>query len=216
MKVGKYVPWIAGALALLGALVSLTPPGKVRGLDLDAFGRLPVLEGGRLKPLDSVARNSLMMIRSKQTVPFQGRSVGADEWLLDVMFRPDVADMQPVFVIDDPEVLGLIGIRQTSDRYFPFTTIAPRLDVIQQQAAAAQAIDAKQRTRFQSAVLNLFERIYLYYRLRNTVQVIGGPGLAAEIAERSSPGASERQRVMAELASFRPVLPAAGQPPERW
>ena len=216
MKLGKYVPWIAGALALVGALVAVTPPGKVRGFDLDAFGRLPVLEGGRLKPIDSVARNSLMMIRSKQTVPFQGRSVSADEWLLEVMFRPEVADAQPVFVIDDPEVLGLIGVRQSSERYYPFSVLAPHLDAIQQQAMAAQPLDTKQRTRFQSAVLNLFERIYLYYRLRNTVQVIGGPGLAAEIADRSSAGAAERQRVMTELAVFRPLLPAAGQPSERW
>jgi ABC-type transport system involved in cytochrome c biogenesis permease subunit len=216
MKVNRYIPWTAGALALVGALVTLTPPGKVRGFDVEGFGSLPVLEGGRIKPLDSLARNSLLMIRSKQSVPFEGRTIGADEWLLDLMFRPMVSDQQPSFVIDDPEVLGLLRLPQTAGRYFSFATLIPHFDAIQQQAARAQPIDPKQRTRFQGAVVNLFDRIYLYYRLRNTVQLMGGPGLAGEIAARSAPDALERQQVMTELASFRPVLPAAGQPPERW
>jgi ABC-type transport system involved in cytochrome c biogenesis permease subunit len=216
MKIAKYVPWIAGALALVGALLATAPQGKVRGFDLDAFAGVPVLDGGRIKPVDSIARNSLLVLRSKQSFAFQGHGVGPDEWLLDLMFRPEVADLQPVFVIDDPEVLGLIGMRQTPDRYFAFSTLAPHLDAIQRQAAAAQPIDAKQRTRFQSAVLNLFERVYLYYRLRNTVQIAGGPGLAQEIAARSSPGSAERQQAMIELAAFRPLLPAAGQPADRW
>src|SRR5204863_1334608 len=118
-----------------------------------------------------VARNSLLMIRSQQSFSHQGRTVSADEWLLDVMFRPEVAEAQPVFVINDPEVLGLIGVRQSANRYFAFTALSPHLQEIEQQANAAHDVDAKQRTRFQSAITNLFERIMLYYRLQNTVQV---------------------------------------------
>ena len=216
MKLAKYVPWMAAALAAAGALVAIAPPGKVRGFDFDAFGQLPVLDGGRIKPIDSVARNSLLMLRSKQGFSANGRSVGPDEWILDAMVRPEVADTQPVFVIDDPDVLGLLGLPQGSNRYYPFTAIAPYLEAIQRQAGAAQAVDSKSRTRFQGAVLNLFERIYLYYRLRHTLQLPGGPGLAGEIATRSAPGAAERQQAMSQLAVFRPVLPRAGQPPDRW
>ncbi len=216
MKLAKYVPWLVALVGVVGSLVAVAPPGKVRGFDFDAFGQLPILDGGRLKPVDSLARNSLLMIRSKQSVPVKGTTVGADEWLLDAMLRPEVADTQPVFVIDDPEVLGLIGLQQSSNRYFPFTVLAPHLDAIQRQASAAHAIDAKSRTRFQSAIANLFERVYLYYRLRNTLQVAGGPGLAGEIAARSAPGSTERQQAMAELGVFRPILPAPGQPPEKW
>jgi ABC-type transport system involved in cytochrome c biogenesis permease subunit len=216
MKLAKYLPWMAGALALVGALVATVPPGKVRGFDLDAFGRLPVLEGGRLKPIDSVARNSLLMLRGKQSFPYLGRSVSASEWLLDVLFRPEIADQQPVFVIDNAEVLGLLGLKQTTERYFSFATVAPRVDEVQRQAQAAHALDARQRTPFQSAVVTLFERLYHYYRLRGTLQMPGGPTLAMEVSDRASPGAAQRQQAIAELALFRPILPAAGQPSERW
>ena len=35
--------------------------------DLDTFSKIPVLRGGRVKPLDSVARNILLVLRNKRT-----------------------------------------------------------------------------------------------------------------------------------------------------
>jgi ABC-type transport system involved in cytochrome c biogenesis permease subunit len=208
----KLVPWIAGALALVGAGLALVPPRPVRGFDLEEFGRLPVLEGGRVKPLDSLARNSLLVIRGAQTFRHDGREVGATEWLLDVLFRPEVADAQEVFQIDDPDVLGLIGLPQTSQRRFAFNTIAPHLEAIEKQAVAAERIDAKQRDRFQSAVTNLANRIFLYFKLKNTVQLAGSPGLLVELASVGSPNAMQRHAALAGLAAFRPLLPPPGAP----
>jgi len=216
MRIARIAPWVAGGLALVGAAVAASSPGKVRGLDLDGFSRLPVLEGGRVKPIDSVARNALLVIRSQQSFRYQERTIGPDEWLLDVMFRPQVADAQPIFVINDPDVLGLIGLKQTSDRYFSFRQLAPHLAEIQRQAQAAHGIDPKQRTRFQGAVANLFERVYLYHRLKNTLQLEGTPGLTAEIQSLQGPGATQRQEALVELAYFRPLPPAAGQIGDAW
>jgi ABC-type transport system involved in cytochrome c biogenesis permease subunit len=212
----KLVPWAACGLALLGAAGMLVPRGAVRGFEVDRFGRLPVLEGGRVKPLDSLARNSLLVIRGAQEFAFEGRTVGADEWLLDVMFRPDVADTQPVFQIDDPDVLGLLRMPQTTQRRFPFTAIQPYIQEVERQAQLAEPIDAKQRNRFQGAVLNLYERIYRYFKLKNSVEVSGSPGLLIEIAAASAPGALQRQQALSELAQFRPILPPPGAKPDAW
>jgi ABC-type transport system involved in cytochrome c biogenesis permease subunit len=216
MKIAKILPWVAGGLALAGAAVAAYTPARVRGFDMDGFARIPVLEGGRLKPIDTVARNALLMIRSQQSFRQQGRTIGPDEWLLDVMFRPQVADEQPIFEINAPDVLGLVGIRQTRERYFTFAQLMPHIAEIQRQASMARPIDAKQRDRFQSAIVNLFERIYLYHRLKNTVQVEGSPGLAAEVAAVGTPGAAERQGALVQLAYFRPLPPPPGASPEAW
>jgi ABC-type transport system involved in cytochrome c biogenesis permease subunit len=210
------VPWIALALALAGAAVALAPPRDAGGFDVARFARLPVLEGGRVKPIDSVARNSLLAMRGHQSFREDGRTIGADEWLLDLLFRPDVAARQKVFQIDDPEVLGLLGLPQTSDRYFALATLAPHLDEIERQARAAQPLDAKRRTRFQSATLILFERLSLYYRLQNTIQLAGRPGLLTEVASASSPEASQRQAVLAAIAYFRPIPPLTTSGPDAW
>lgn len=218
----KLAPWLTFAVALLASAAALLPDGPRRGFDLDAFGKVPVLEGGRVKPIDTVARNALLMIRSQQSfradVDGDGRKeeLGPDEWLLDLMFRPQLADQQPVFVINDPEVLGLMGVQQSSNRYFSFAQLSPFVDEIQRQASAAEGIEAQQRTRFQSAVLNLFERVYLYYRLKNTVQLDGSAGLAAEISGRTAAGAPERQQALQQTAYFRPLIPPTGASPDAW
>jgi len=210
------VAWVAGALALLGATLMLRPEPPVRGFDVDAFGRLPVLEGGRVKPIDSIARNSLMVIRAAQAFQQDGRTVGPDEWLLDVMFRPKVADAQPIFQIDDPDVLGLLGLPQTTQRRFSFATIAPHIEAIEQQSEAASRIDAQKRNRFQGAVMNLTQRLWLYFTLKNTIQPERSPGLLIEIAAVADPAAEQRHTTLARLANFRPLLPAEGASPEAW
>ena len=190
---------------------------QYRGFDVNGFATLPILEGGRVKPLDSVARNSLLVIHSRQGFRHDGRTVGPDEWILDVMFRPQVADQQAIFVIDDLDVLGLIGAKQTKSRnYFSFADLSSHLEEIQKQATTAQPITAQKRTRFQSAIINLFDRVFLYYKLRNTLQLAGSPGLGWEIQSLNTPEAALRHQDLIQLAHFRILPPLAGTAPEAW
>jgi len=215
--VQKYLAWGAGILALLIALVVAMPGGKVRGFDAAGFGNIPILDGGRVKPLDSLARNSLLVIHSRQGFRYEGRTIGPDEWILDVMFRPQVADQQPIFVIDDPDVIGLIGAQQKQNRnYFSFADLSSHLEEIQKQAQTAQPIAPQKRTRFQSAIVNLFDRAYLYYKLRNTLQLAGSPGLGWELQSISDAEASARHQDLMQLAAFRILPPLPGGPPEAW
>jgi hypothetical protein len=138
MKLAKIAPWAAGALSLVIVVAALLPQRTLKGFDLEAFGRLPVLEGGRVKPIDTVGRNALLMIRSQQsfyapipgTTPEMKEPISATRWLLDTMFRPELADAQPAFYINDPDVLSLMGLPQSSSRYYPFKTIVPHMDDI--------------------------------------------------------------------------------------
>jgi hypothetical protein len=217
MTVEKIAPWLVGAAALSGALLvatRATPPA--RGFDVEGFGHLPVVEGGRIKPADSLARNSLLILRSKQTLPDDGREISANEWLLDVLFRPEVATKQPVFNVDDPDVLGMLGRQQTNSRYLSFADLDAHLGEIQQQGESAKAMDPKRRSRFQSAVVTLYDRVALFHRLANSVQLWGGPTLEDAIADRSQPEAVETQRQLTELALFRPLPPLPGEKPDAW
>jgi ABC-type transport system involved in cytochrome c biogenesis permease subunit len=214
MNVAKILPRAAFAAVLIGVATTAAPPPNSRGIDATALGRLPVLEGGRIKPLDSVARNSLLVIRSQQTFRTGGVRISAIEWLLDVMFRPAVADEQPVFVIDDPDVLAIMNQRQSANRYFSFHAIQPYLGEISNQAATVHAIDAKQRTPFQSAINNLYERLFMYHRLRHAMQVPGGPTLNAMLAAPAEAG--QASIAMTELTLFRAVPPKPGEKAEAW
>ncbi len=57
-----------------------------KDFDLETFGRLPIVDHGRVKPMDTLARISLMIISSRQEyVDEKGVTQPATRWLLDVM-----------------------------------------------------------------------------------------------------------------------------------
>ena len=148
-------------------------PALRTDFDLNRFGALPVLNGGRIKPIDTIARTSLLMLSGKQTLYVQKKEINALSWLADLMFRPGVTADYPVFEIDDPDVLGVLGIQQSTRRRFGYSEIFKKLGEINDQATRAEQIKPDQRTRFQTAVVNLRDRVLMFQRLRNTLAIAG-------------------------------------------
>src|ERR1700752_826820 len=99
------ISWIV--LAILGLYVAagiVRPPASSSGFNLADAGRLPVMMSGRVQPLDSVARVSLLQIRGTPSVPETGGArfwrageLQATEWLLELLMKPDAADARPIF-----------------------------------------------------------------------------------------------------------------------
>jgi len=229
------------ALALALAAWPLVAPAPRSEFDLAAFARLPILEGGRVKPMDSFARSAMLSMRSKQTVRVDGKSLPPARWLLDAMFKPEAADTYPAFVVDDPEVLGLLGLDQGKTRYFAYWQIEGKRDEITNQAMAADKVESGRRTRFQKAVLALSSRLSLYESVKNTFMVSGQSDPVMEMAAFSSllpvamkafhgkkPTDKDR-RVMAALsemlqrynflaqsAAFKAIPPKEGAPADGW
>jgi len=187
-------------------------PKNTNDFDLQAFGRLPVLVNGRIKPLDTVARTSLLMMQGRQRVsdptvsaPFVASPA---EWLADVLFHPSKADDYPTFRLsaaDSPELLTLMGItgQETRITYesavlrtlaladfvpgtrtrFSFNQLSPKLAELDRQAQLASPVDPQLRTPFQKAVMQLRERVMLYQRLKHSVQMPDSPGFLGEIVQ---------------------------------
>ncbi|MDD5304030.1 MAG: cytochrome c biogenesis protein CcsA [Elusimicrobia bacterium] len=227
------------ALAL-AAWPALAPAPK-SGFDLEGFGRLPVLEGGRVKPIDTFARNTLLVIRSKQTVRVDGRTLSATRWLLDSAFKPESSDTYAAFVVDDPEVLGLLGLEQGKGRYFAYWQLEPKRDEINRQAQAADSLPAGGRSRFQEAVLALDHRMNLYERVKNTFMASGQGDPVMDLAffqammtqamdslksgkpskkSAATMGALDARmqgyQFLAEAAAFKSLPPRPGEPEESW
>jgi len=74
----KFLPWLAVAVFGLEALLALRPRAD-KDFRVREFGQLPVLLNGRVQPLDSVARNSLLQIRGQTSVPLEGNG-GNGQW----------------------------------------------------------------------------------------------------------------------------------------
>jgi ABC-type transport system involved in cytochrome c biogenesis permease subunit len=200
----RLLPWIILAVAAALILPNWLPSKTAtENFDFSGFGKIPVLVGGRVKPLDTVARNSLLIIHGKQELHLEsGRRLSAMQWLTDVLFNSPVADQYPVFVVQNADVLGLFGWEQGDRKYFSFAEFAPFLKQIDEQAAQSDKLEAVQRSAYQGAILNLRNGLSLYQRLKNSIQPEGAQNFAAELRrfENTVPGAAKaaRERAMGE------------------
>lgn len=200
----RFLPWIILAIAGGSIAVSWLPPKTAKDdFDFPTFGKIPVLVGGRVKPLDTVARNSLLIIHGKQELRLEGgKRLSAMQWLADVLFNASVADRYPVFIVQNADVLGLFGWEQSDRKYFSFAELTPFLRQIDEQAAQSDKLEGVQRSAYQSAILNLRNGLSLYQRLKNSVQPEGAENFAGELHAfaNSVPGAAKaaREREMGE------------------
>ena len=200
----RFLPWIILAVAAASIAANWVPPKTANNdFDFSTFGKIPVLVGGRVKPLDTVARNSLLIIHGKQELRLEsGKRLSAMQWLTDVLFNAPIADQYPVFVVQNADVLGLFGWQQSDRKYFSFTEFSPFLKQIDEQAAQSDKLEAVQRSAYQSAILNLRNGLSLYQRLKNSMQPEDVESFTAEVNRYASsvPGAAKaaRERAMGE------------------
>jgi ABC-type transport system involved in cytochrome c biogenesis permease subunit len=168
----RFFPLLALLVAVAWVAASWLPPKVAQNEpDLITFGKMPVLVGGRVKPLDTVARNSLLIIHGKESLLLaNGDEITALHWLADVLFKPATADEYPVFVIQNAEVLGLFGWEQGDRKYFSFTDLSPFLKQIDEQGEQSEKLESVQRSAYQSAVLNLRNALVLCQRLKNSLR----------------------------------------------
>jgi len=207
LKFKNLWPWLIPGLCSLWVVASAKPPRDAPGRwATQQFGRLPVVANGRVQPLDSLARNSLLQLREKQRLnlePWKShwrnpRLIGAIDWLLELSLNPEQADARPVFRVDNPDLKGLLALpaepdpsRQTDGKHYSWNQIAPRLEDLRREAQRAAALPAGQRRPYDRAVLRLWQGTQLYQRLKRTFSLVATGNLdqaQAEFARRLQAG----------------------------
>lgn len=107
---------------------------------VEAAKRIPVQSGGRIKPLETRARFFMMELNGSKTIKVkdgEGKKIkiGPTEWLLDVLFRPELAVKIPTFRVDDTDVLKDAGldVEKRRDR-FKYDDLNPILEKLGKMA----------------------------------------------------------------------------------
>lgn len=184
----RVVPWVLVVL-VVGWLAGKMMPEKPapQGFNFVEFGRLPVLVGGRVMPMDSLARISLSLMNHHGAYePVPQKPVPPVAWLVNAMMRPEEADQARVFEIANPELLDLLGGNDRQGKLFAFNLFSfndfkPFLNEIEKQAQSAEQTDAQTRNAFQREIIKLRNALLLYLRLKNSIQPEGSPDFKAEV-----------------------------------
>lgn len=176
----KWIPILVVSLCAIWFLSTLRSPRETTFHASD-FGRLPVVLNGRVQPMDSVARNVLLQIRNKQSVPTpEGRTLNASEWLLEVFFKPSQADERKIFRIDHPELLSLLRLPQ-EQKHFSYNDLGTNIMEIDHQAQRISSKDPQLQTVFEKQVMRTHNALNLYFRLKNSIIPEGATNFTGEL-----------------------------------
>lgn len=129
--------------------------------------KIPVQDGGRVKPFSTFARFELLRLHGAVSMKIESggetRKITPTEWLLDCLFRPELADQLPVFRMDNTDLIVGMGVkaRDRRDR-LSFEDVSPGYDKLmargkeltEQSDSRKLKPNEKQITEFAQQVLN--------------------------------------------------------------
>jgi ABC-type transport system involved in cytochrome c biogenesis permease subunit len=196
----NYSRWIipAAVLLLAGGYVASkarTPKTPAGQFDYAAFGRLPIVEQGRTKPFDTLARNALSIISGgrQEYTDEHGEKQPAIRWLLDVIGNDEAASKHRVFRIENLDVQSILGLEPRKEYRYSIDEIRPKVEVFNADVSRAKEIAAADRDVVQRKLIELDGRIRTFTLLHAAFHPPPLPPLPTpeEIAKRS-PEASEK------------------------
>jgi ABC-type transport system involved in cytochrome c biogenesis permease subunit len=197
---GKWFPAFI-LLLFAGYVLSKARMPEIKPTDMQIyeFGKLPLAYQGRVKPYDTLARNTLQIISSRQQVDVWNsdgkvtHGVPAIQWLLDAISGHPRADDHRVFRIENLEVLDTLGLehRPVFWRY-SINEIHNKPGELQRQVQLAKATPEKERSLFQNKMLELSGK-YNFYSL-------------ITMSFLSPPVSSDPDKVMASLQKSHEII----------
>jgi ABC-type transport system involved in cytochrome c biogenesis permease subunit len=178
----RFLPWFVVVVAGLYLVTAMVPPASPKEqMHLEEFASLPILDNGRVKPIDTLARTSLMIISGRQTFKDEkDETQPAIKWLLDVMTSGPIfryaneakkahftlaGEMHKVFRIDNDQVRDMLGLPRREGYRYAIDEFAGKMSKLEQEADRAEKQDSKRRTLYEARVLDLYHHLQVYLKL---------------------------------------------------
>jgi len=168
----KLVPWLI-MLVIAGWLVSKSrmPDYESTEANLHEFGKLPLVYEGRVKPFDTLARNSLRILSNRETFKDKnGNTQPAIRWLLDLIADPEAARDHRVFRIDHPQLLQKLELERRKKHLYSLDDFFEKIPVLVETANAARKKDSKERTADERKFVELQSKLGQFDLLVTTFQ----------------------------------------------
>jgi ABC-type transport system involved in cytochrome c biogenesis permease subunit len=148
------------------------PTSPASDMQIYEFGKLPVSYQGRIKPYDTLARNSLQILSSRQelgVIDAKGnvtKTLPAIRWLLDVISGADGSDEHRVFRIENTDLLDTLALeRRPLFWRYSLKELRHKDGEMDRQIKLADETPEKERSLFQNKVLQLRDKYNFYTAL---------------------------------------------------
>ncbi len=191
-------------LALIGSLAAalmLAAPAASLEVGGD-FAQLPILHKGRLKPLDTFARDQLAKLGGSES------ELSASAWLAEMLFTPELSYKRPLFRVSSPDVRDALKLPQSPGNRYSFNDLADRVEARLDSLAKLAARPAEERTGVQNLLVEAYLQTLLFFQLSRSLSLLlpdfslASAGLAGELDLQADRRYSwtEMQRLRARLS----------------
>lgn len=172
-KLLKILPWVL--LVIFGLHLfraSQLPKDKPGDFQIIRFSKLPIVYQGRVKPIDTLARNSLTIVSRRQSYrDEEGKKQPAIRWLLDVISKSEQAMHHKVFRIENLDVLTSLGLERREGFRYAFTEFKDKLTVLDKESSRARSIEQGQRSIYDIKILEMAGMVHLMTRLMHSFSI---------------------------------------------
>lgn len=166
-----FAKWLPLAITLLAAAYIgskarpfTSPTGE---MDIAAFAKLPLADEGRVKPFDTLARNSLLILSGKQEYRDKnGNKQPAIRWLLDVISGSSVMREARVFRITNFDLMKLLKLERRQDYLYSIDDFAGELEAFDTANRALASKPKESLTTYDRSIRDLEQDLSLFQKLR--------------------------------------------------
>ncbi len=221
-----FLPAAAGiGLVALFALYYAMPKRVNRNeTDWKAIAEIPVQHEGRIKPLDTVAKNVLQVISEPvfNSVPYvkdaEKVKHSPTEWLLGVMADQEWTAKAPVFRIYSEEVQTLFGLKPSSDSRFAYNDLLPNMQKFRAKIAELRDKKSEDLSQVEQKFASLNQKLSLYNLLTVAYRMppLPDPSKAGENEEARRAFSDQLMQILdmvqqIEAGSPPAIIPPAGK-----
>jgi ABC-type transport system involved in cytochrome c biogenesis permease subunit len=165
------------------------------------MGRLPIQEGGRIKPLSTFASYTLYMVHGRRDMKVAVAAgdggeplklaLTPTEWLLDVLVYPQLAADYPLFRVENVDVLDAIGVPNRGQRFdFDYVSYRQMLrpgedgrspgQRLMELADRYRAIAPLERSPVEAHIVGSAEQLAAYHNLHQSLELLRDSELPVE------------------------------------
>ena len=138
------------------------PAADSSALDFKQFGLLAIQDGGRRKPVDTFARETLIKLTGRSTYTSGARTWQGNDFILSMLLDTHDWKSEPMILVSLGELKERLGLPAEQRRFsFAQLTALPELNALASQAHALRKAE-KPLSRLQSEVMSVTERLGLF------------------------------------------------------
>lgn len=168
MQPSVVAPLLFGALTAIALGYAARPQHDVEGeMPLQRFAALPVVDEGRVKPIDTLARNMLQVLCARQTVPLslenKREKLSPSEWFLEAITGSERSRKCYLIRITNLELIDTLGLEPRPEFFrYSLDEIGASVTKLMDEARGAAAVAKEARTPYQRQVLLTHHKLNLY------------------------------------------------------